>query len=326
MNIMNESGVEMNIMSESGGKRKFRAGSLNDLSVREFAAGSPNAASVREYVSLRDRDAVERSCALSEFVLQNTNYRLPHEKTLKVDDKSGRLIMQRIKNDWSNNEQEWRQQLQSQEDFTQVRSVRNRVGYYDYFDKQTSQQVTSKEYESRYSFYLRQSRTQHCHDRSSGSSTCAASSSSSSSDSGSSSNGGTGSGGENQVPVAATTATRTPSCTPSNTPQEDSRDKENTIDMDLSSSASPARSRTPRAVLPFVYTLASGGVQGARGGKGSPSITPRGALSVVHVPANGNFAEGPGVGIGEGRTYSGLDVPAHSEGQDLDLTPPTPAM
>ena len=127
---------------------------------RKLVVGSPNAHAVREFCSLRGRDEpVHKS--VRESVLQNTNYRLPPEKTHKVDEKSafGQQIMERIKNDWHVNEQAWRKELQSQENFTQVRSVRNKNGVYDYFDKQTERVVSSAEYEARYSQFLRASRT-----------------------------------------------------------------------------------------------------------------------------------------------------------------------
>lgn len=123
---------------------------------RKEMMGSPNAHAVREFCSLRGKDEpVHKS--VRESVLQNTNYRLPPEKTLKVDEKSafGQQIMERIKSDWHVNEQAWRKELQSQENFTQVRSVRNKNGNYDYFDKQTARIVSSQEYEARYGLFLR---------------------------------------------------------------------------------------------------------------------------------------------------------------------------
>jgi len=123
----------------------------------QFAQASPGSC-IRGFVTL-SRDAIEGQTHY-DSVLEQTMYRLPITRKRK-DKQEKTEIMDRVKADWSTNEIAWRQMLQEQEDFTKVRSVRNRLGVYEYFDKETSAPVAAEEYQVRYQSFLLTSKRHH---------------------------------------------------------------------------------------------------------------------------------------------------------------------
>jgi len=122
----------------------------------QFAA-SPGSC-IRGFVTL-SRDALEGQPHY-DSVLEKTMYRLPISRKRK-DKQEKKEIMDRVAADWSTGDIAWRQTLQEQEDFTKVRSVRNRQGCYEYFDKETSAPVPAEEYQVRYQSFLLTSKRQH---------------------------------------------------------------------------------------------------------------------------------------------------------------------
>lgn len=130
---------------------------INDISKPVISQGSPSTSSIRAFSSL-SRDDFQSCVPFYDTCLQNTNYRLPILRKRKANLQEKQEIMGRVKSDWHSNELAWRKSLEAQEEFTQIRGVRTKLGCYEYFDMATDKPVSVEEYQARYQQYLLQRR------------------------------------------------------------------------------------------------------------------------------------------------------------------------
>jgi len=95
-------------------------------------------------------------------ILNKTQYRLPLPAKEK---ETPQIIINRIREDWIKNENEWKREIYFKDYYTRCSTLRLKNGTYEYIDLDTQQAISSEEYQSRYLQYLSNIKKKQKYDR-----------------------------------------------------------------------------------------------------------------------------------------------------------------